>query len=76
MANHADQVPAARIVRQGSVVVPLPRRSLRHRLGATIETVAPALRNVGLHVVGLWPIWAVAALAISLLWVAGLLGSP
>jgi hypothetical protein len=72
MTKHSDHVPAARVVRQGSVMVPEPRVSLRERVEGVIEPVGPALRSAATYVVGLWPIWAVAVLAIAVLWAAGM----
>jgi hypothetical protein len=72
---HGMGFPTARTVRDGSPgAVPRlqPRRWLRRRLTA----LQPHLRSAGAHAVGLLPLWAAAALAIALLWSAGLAGAP
>jgi hypothetical protein len=76
MTKQAGGVPAARVVRQGAVMVPEPRVSLRERVAEIVEPVRPTLRGIVHYTVGLWPIWVVAALAVSFLWVAGMRGSP
>jgi hypothetical protein len=71
-----DLVPAARVVRQGPVVVPPPRTPLREHLAELIDPLRPGLQTLAVHIVGLWPIWVVGVLAFCLLWVAALQGSP
>jgi hypothetical protein len=75
-SEQREVFPAARVVRQGQVVVPPPRTSVRQHVEQLIDPMRPALRNLAVHVIGLWPIWVVGVLAMCLLWIAALQGSP
>ena len=72
----SDSLPQARIVRTAGQLVPPPPppRVRRHRRPSV--PVREQLRTVAAYAVGLWPLTSVALLAVGLLWIAAMSGSP
>lgn len=72
--RHPDQrIPEVRVVGGDG---DWDRPSLRSRMNGAVESVRPAISDTVSVIFGLWPLFAVMALTIGLLWSAALGGSP
>ncbi len=71
-----DSLPQARIVRTAGQLVPAPPAPRVRRQRRPRVPVREQLRTVAAYAVGLWPLTSVALLAIGLMWIAAVSGSP
>lgn len=74
-------IPAARILRQAGVDTPTWRNlDIRQRISdryrRLADPLAPHARTFAVYFFGLFPLWAIVAMVVAFLWIAGLRSSP
>jgi|GEM_PF-3596534 len=66
----SSNVPVARIVKQGGVMVGTPSPTVRERVEASYDALGHGAKSFVTALVGLWPITAVIAAGYAMCWVA------